>query len=444
MFVIGLDIGTTSICAAVIDADSGEVCEVITRQNSFSVVGRGYERMQSPDEILNNCLEMINALISRFDVCAIGVTGQMHGILYLDRDGNAVSNLYTWQDMSGNESFGGKSYAEFLSELTGYKVATGFGLTTYFVHSKKGEVPKSTEAICTIHDYAAMKLCSLPRPIMHTSDAASLGLFDIGVMAFDMNAVKKAGLNPDFLPRVTDSFEIIGEYRGIPVCVAIGDNQASFIGSVSDMDMFVLVNIGTGSQISFLTNDTSFVQGTETRPCGGSLLRVGSALCGGSAFAALESFIRKTALIAGADIDSAYPYIDAFLASGTAPPNPLAVSTRFSGTRDNPAQRGKIEGISLDNFTPEHLIYGVLNGIAAELLEMYSACNQSGHTRLVGSGNGLRKNPALQKIFAEAFGMPLMIPLYKEEAAYGAALSAVTACGKYDSLELAQKLIKYQ
>lgn len=444
MFVIGLDIGTTSICAAAIDAESGEVCEVITEQNSFSVPGKPYERMQNADGIVDLCIEAVSALSGRFDCCGVGITGQMHGIVYLDSCGNAVSKLYTWQDMSGSELSDGKSYAQTLSQLTGYNAATGFGLTTYFVHSQKGEVPENAAAICTIHDYAAMKLCSLASPVTHSSDAASLGLFDIDSMTFDIGAVKKAGLNPSFLPRVVSAHEIIGEFRGIPVCVAIGDNQASFLGSVNDSEKCVLVNIGTGSQISFFSNSKSVIPGTELRPCANGLIRVGSALCGGSAFAALESFIRQAAALCGAEMSSAYPFIDRFLAQTPAAPNPLRVSTGFSGTRENPESRGSIENISLDNFTPGHLIYGVLNGIADELYSMYALCGESGRTSLIGSGNGLRKNAALQKIFSERFGMPLSIPVNKEEAAYGAALCALAACGKYESLAAAQQLIKYR
>ena len=63
---------------------------------------------------------------------------------------------------------------------------------------------------------------------------------------------------------------------------------------------------------------------------------------------------------------------------------------------------------------------------------------------LVGSGNGIRKNPALQKLFEERFHAKLQIPLYQEEASYGAALYAMTCSGLVRDLSEAQRLIQYQ
>ena len=66
------------------------------------------------------------------DIGGIGVTGQMHGILYLDELGRAVSPLYTWQDQRGAERLTQQTYAERLSELTGYTLSTGYGVVTHF------------------------------------------------------------------------------------------------------------------------------------------------------------------------------------------------------------------------------------------------------------------------------------------------------------------------
>lgn len=448
MNAIGLDIGTTTICAAAIDAQSGEMLSRITLPNSYSAKCAAYERCQNPDDILALCVEAVDSLIERHSpICSIGITGQMHGMVYLDKNGAPVSSLYTWQDMSADEAAsaeGGESYAEQLSRSSGCKMASGFGCSTYYVHSQKACVPNGAAKICTIHDYAAMRLAGLKTPVMHASDAASFGLFDSSRLEFDRSAVEKAGLDFSLLPQVCSEARIIGKYKNIPVCIAIGDNQASFIGSVRDMDGSVLVNIGTGSQISFLTHDTGAVASTELRPLhGDAFLRVGSALCGGRAFAALEAFIRETSRLCGCESENAYPFIDSYLQHNPQPDNPLEVSTAFTGTRDNPALRGSIGNLSLDNFTPGHLIYGVLNGIVRELLDMYSACERQNHGCVIGSGNGLRKNAALQRIISEVFDLPLRVPRHKEEAAFGAALYSLTACGEFDSLEQAQQLIKY-
>ena len=58
--------------------------------------------------------------------------------------------------------------------------------------------------------------------------------------------------------------------------------------------------------------------------------------------------------------------------------------------------------------------------------------------------NGLRKNLPLQKRFSQALGAEMLIPLNREEAAFGAVLTALVACGKKSTLEEAQKLISYE
>ncbi|MPN39315.1 hypothetical protein SDC9_186843 [bioreactor metagenome] len=91
------------------------------------------------------------------------------------------------------------------------------------------------------------------------------------------------------------------------------------------------------------------------------------------------------------------------------------------------------------------MIVGVLEGIVDELYQMYAPfkTQNNQHTVLIGSGNGIRNSPVMQKMFAQKFNLPLCVPLHKEEAAYGAALSAMTACGFYSDIQQAQQVIQY-
>ena len=419
MRVIGLDVGTTTLCALAADSETGAILRSITVPNETNIPGAAQERLQSPMQILRRCKELIRDLR---DACGsigcIGVTGQMHGILYYDKSGNAVSPLYTCQD--------------------------GFGSCTYYVHRQLDRVPAGAVGICTIHDYIAMQLAGEKRPLCHVSDAASLGLFDLQALRFDDEAIGRAELRDDLFPRVTAELTAVGTYDGIPVCVAVGDNQASFLGSVADMQRSLLVNMGTGGQVSFLS-DGSDAGEMELRPMfAGQYICVGASLCGGRAFAMLESFLRETAeLVTGQEIGSAYAAIDRYLAAHGAPEQPLGVDTRFCGTRTSPALRGSIGGIGPGNFTPGHLIYGVLDGIVTELWDLYDSAAHPDHDTMVCSGNGLRKNPALRRAFSRRFGTKAVAPVHTEEAAFGAALCAMTAGGAYDSIYDAQKLIRY-
>src|SRR5699024_381954 len=90
----------------------------------------------------------------------------------------------------------------------------------------------------------------------------------------------------------------------------------------------------------------------------------------------------------------------------------LKVTTTFSGTREDPEKRGKIEQISTENFTPGNLILGVLEGMAQELYDLYRTIEAGTETApqiLVASGNGMRKNKYLREIVSRRFSMDLIL-----------------------------------
>jgi len=360
----------------------------------------------------------------------------MHGILYLDKDGVPVSPLYTWQDGRGDLPYnGGLTYAAHLSASTGYSLATGFGAVTHFYNTVNKLVPKNAVKFCTVHDYLSMKLSGKKTPLVHQSDAASLGLYDAGGACFDQNAVEKAGMDYGFFPAVTAKSEIAGEYNGIPVSVAIGDNQASFLGSVADAERSVLVNVGTGAQVSFMAAGAVLPRaGLEVRPyLNNTSLVVGSSLCGGYAYSLWKRFCESTLKMFGLEYDgNPYDALDAAAESVYDSADKLKVNTKFKGTRQNPTERGGIGNLGADNFSPEFFSLGILEGTAGELYGMYAAQDaelKKKHTLLIGSGNGIRRGRLLREILGKSFGMPLAVPEYNEEAAYGAALFGILAAG---------------
>jgi sedoheptulokinase len=453
MPALGLDIGTSKICAIVIDEKSGTVLNEFSALNdTFIDAKNNYNKIQDPKVICEKAYSLVDEAICRYpDITCIGVTGQMHGIVYLDKDLNFLSNLYIWQDQSGEQTHekAGTTYARHLSSVTGYPMATGYGLTTMYYHLMNGLIPKNTACISTIHGYVANMLSGSKSITLHSSDCASLGLFDIKKGAFDLSAVKKAGMDTRLLPDVTGKALILGRYKGhIPVCIAIGDNQAAFIGSGCDKD--ILVNIGTGSQISMKTSISGCeIPGIEIRPLTeGKGIFVGAALCGGRAFAVLRDFFACVFRMSGKEPPEKL-YDDMLEAVKNMPEdtNELLISTQFSGTRHDPSRRGYIKDLGCENFTPAHLIFGTLKGISRELFDMYismASLDNTARFRLIGSGNGIRKNPLLKKILEDMFGMKLYIPKNREEASFGAALYALTASGVYDDLSSAQRTVKYE
>ena len=448
---MGIDIGTTTICGIVMDAQTGKVLSVQTLKNDAPVKGEAYEWLQDPARILELVQKMYREFLSEYsDICSIGLTGQMHGIVYTNAQGEAVSPLYTWQDERGNEQApNGRKYVENLMELTGYPMATGFGITTHYVLEQTGQVPADAAHFCTIYDYIGMKLTGRTSPLITASGGASLGCFDLEKLEFDQEAMKKAGIDCSLLPECAKGFALIGKTpEGIPVGAGIGDNQASVLGSVKDASGSVLINVGTGSQVSAGVDHYLKAEHVELRPLAGdAYILAGSSLCGGRAYAALEKFLRQTvAAMTGEEPDSLYGKMAEVLEKRGTAPGTLTVNTRFRGTRENPSLTGGISNLVLENFNPEELIFGVLSGIAEELTTFYKSMREQGAAKpryLVGSGNGIRMNPYLRRIFEDIFGLKMQIPSHNEEAAFGTALFAMTAAGVYPTITDAQKLIRY-
>ena len=281
MKILGLDIGTTTVSAVVME--NGRVLAAETQASHAFLPDRPvWEKAQDAAALEALALRITDALLARFpDVARIGLTGQQHGIVYLDAEGQLLSPLYTWQDGRGELPYSeAQSYCARLSELTGYPLATGYGMVTHFYNLQNGLVPEHAVTFCTIHDDLAMRLAGRTAPAVDPSDAASFGVYDVQHRRFDAEALIRAGIDPNFAPAVAAEPLLGVGTRGIPVYTAIGDNQASFLGATGGEAGCMLVNVGTGSQFSVHTSDYLVRDGLETRPfpTGGYLL-AGSSLC---------------------------------------------------------------------------------------------------------------------------------------------------------------------
>jgi sugar (pentulose or hexulose) kinase len=236
---------------------------------------------------------------------------------------------------------------------------------------------------------------------------------------------------------------------GIAVCVGLGDNQASFFGSVSDPDNAILVNVGTGGQVAAYSRQFLYAAGLETRPFPGGYLLVSAGLCGGRAYALLERFFRQLAEFRGegGPAKEVFEMMNRLAADIPRGANGLRCLPLFTGTRQNPQLRGSFTGISAENFTPAHMTRALLEGMVdvfAEGRREIEAALGKQRSQLVGAGNALRENSVLIEILSEKFGVPLEVPVHREEAAFGAALLAAVGLGVLPDRGSAQKLIRHQ
>src|SRR5262249_10305933 len=141
-------------------------------------------------------------------------------------------------------------------------------------------------------------------PVTDPTCAASAGVFDVGAGTWDAAMIEALGLPRALFSEVRQSGDFLGGLtaeaaartglpEGLPVFVGIGDNQASFLGSVAQREDTMLVNVGTGGQVTAFTDTFRYDPRLETRPFPrGGFLVVAAGLCGGGSYAVLERFFR--------------------------------------------------------------------------------------------------------------------------------------------------------
>src|SRR3972149_6301501 len=141
MRCVGLDLGTTKISGVAIDTDPspGRVLGVVSREHGAGLpAAEAWEHLQDPDRILAAAREVLGELSASTGPAAarldgLCVTGQMHGVLYADAGGRAVSPLMSWLDnRAGQPHPAGGSWAQRLSAAAGRPIAAGYGAATHF------------------------------------------------------------------------------------------------------------------------------------------------------------------------------------------------------------------------------------------------------------------------------------------------------------------------
>ena len=117
MYTLGIDIGTTSICIVLYDVKNRTIALSRNVSNRFLAQGSFW---QDADEIVSKVSRLLEEM-EELPFEAIGISSQMHGIVYVNGKGEAVSPFYTWKEESGNQPLDEKeTYAGYLSRITGY------------------------------------------------------------------------------------------------------------------------------------------------------------------------------------------------------------------------------------------------------------------------------------------------------------------------------------
>lgn len=469
--ILGVDLGTTKITSLALDTDSGSIVATAFTANEANITS-GEDRARNRSEwdaeriavAARQCLTDITQKLGpqAKDVAGLGITGQQHGMVLVDRRRKPVTPLINWQDrraldrqpdrditwlQSAREAIGSDTW-----KRTGCQLHPGFMAVTLYELSQQKTLPADGQALF-IMDYFTASLTGQPA-VTEPSCAGSSGVFNVRTRNWDADAIQALGLPTSLFPEVREAHEIVGTLTaeqataigltaGIPVFAGIGDHQASFLGSVADRHNSILVNVGTGAQVAVFTDSYEFAAPVELRPfpCGGNLLsNVG--LAGGWSYQVLEQFYRDVGrhLFESGSSEKLYEALNRLAEEIPAGADGLVCEPRFSGTRLDPSVRGSITGISPANFTAGHLARAVLEGMGRSLHDGFKAIEQITRQqpdKLVAAGNGLRENPLLSRIVSQAFDRTMSFTQYREEAAFGATLVAAVGAGIYPNLDAA-------
>ena len=240
----------------------------------FSIENNEYinfDKLSSPQSISKNKNEFVictNRLLKTFEnICvknlkynydAIFISSQMHGFAIADKNNKLLSDYISWQDQRGKlldiENF---------DKITGMKNRIGLPVNNLaqivnvenFVDPIK--VITLPELLSNIHEKS--------ENIVHNTMIASTGLYDINNEAISENILNHIQQAVVF-NKSSSSIQVSGFYNDIPIYCGIGDLQAAINGNDSATNKSILVNIGTGSQVSLISKSKKQPPNLEYRP----------------------------------------------------------------------------------------------------------------------------------------------------------------------------------
>jgi sedoheptulokinase len=440
MISLGIDIGTTKVAMVIVDVESNSI--IAQESQVFGGINSDFDGTSE---------EAVETILNRLDLCAkkferelmqsvdsIGVTGQMHGIVLRNSKKGYVSNLVTWQDQRCLRN----NFIEELREQVGDpRLFTGYGLATMAWFKKyQPKVLAGYDQAGTIQDLLVSYLCDSEKIVMDPTNAASWGLFNVAKHNWNYDSLAKLQVPDGLVPQIAacgSQAGVLGRayarrWRlkpGLPVMLAIGDNQASLFCTIREPQTELALTLGTSGQLSSIVNqlpkDSSSWRTAEVRPfVDEKYAVVAASLCGGSALGWLTHVVDSWCRDLGLEPPTKDEIYTRFnkLSREAEPKGGLSIRPNFLGERFDSQLKGQIAGIDFSNFSLGEVFAALAGGVVRNLHSMLPEEAFEGKTRLVGSGNGLRRFAIFSDVIPEIFGLPLTLLPEREEAACGAAL----------------------
>ena len=446
---LGIDVGTSALKAVAID-ETGVVRAQASAAYETIVPQPGWTE-QRPDDWWQACRAAIIALGSQIAldrVAAIGLTGQMHGSVFLDGEREVIRPAILWNDQRTTVEAAAIEDAigvERLVRITGSRSFTGFTAPKMMWLRQNATIAyKRLHHLLLPKDY--VRLMFTGELATDVGDASGTGLFDVGARVWSDEIVDALDLDRDVLPRVYEGPEITGHVLatvaadlglppGIPVVAGAGDQQAGAIGAGAVTPGVATTSIGTSADVFAPT--ASYAPDPEGRlhtmchGVPGMWHTMGVMLSGGGSMSWLA---RAIAPMSGGDpIERLF----ALAAASPAGARGLLFLPYLSGERmpvNDPHARAAFVGLSAEHDVGD-MARAVMEGVAFNLRQLLDITRATGvridEMRLTG---GATRSAVWTQIIADAFGMPV-VPLESTEGpAIGAALLAATGAGAFASV----------
>ncbi len=453
-YLLGFDSGTSSVKAALLDADSGKVVASATAPaKEMEIISHksGWAEQMPQMWWENLCAASRKVVkdsgVDAGDIAAIGITYQMHGLVAVDRDLEPLRPSIIWCDSRAVE-IGRKACNEMGERfcLENFLNSPG-NFTASKLKWVKDNEPRVYEKIHKIMlpgDYLAMKMTGLVTTTISGLSESILWNFKHKRTAYEL--IEYYGISEDLLPEVVDTFSVhgvltpiaaleLGLNAGTKVAYRAGDqpNNAFSLNVLNPGEVAatagtsgVVYGIGDNSSYDSLSRVNTFahVNYTNDDPRYGVLLCVNGT-------GILNSWLKHN-ITTGID----YKAIDEM--AMTAPVGSVGLSILPYGngaerTLANKNIGAAIFGLNFNIHDKSHILRAAQEGIVFALKYGFDIMGQMGvESKTVRAGNA---NMFLSPLFARAFATVTnsVVELYNTDGSQGAARGAGIACGHYTS-----------
>jgi len=454
MLLLGIDISTTGAKALLID-EEGKVVSSATTPLTLSTPKPLWSEQNPLDwwtaiqESIRQALSL--AEIAGSDIVAVGMTGQMHGLVLLDKDGQVLRPAILWNDQRTGDQcdeIRARIGKDRLIQITGNDALTGFTAPKIlWVQKNEPEVWAKARHILLPKDYIRYKLTG--EFAVDRAGGSGTILFDLKTRTWSDDVINSLDIATSMLPPTYEGPEVTGRISakpaaetglalGTPVVGGGGDQAAQAVGVGAVKPGIIALTLGT-SGVVFAATESALVepQGRLHAFCHavpGSWHFMGVML---SAAGSLQWY-RDT-------LAPEISFDDLVAEAGQISPGSegLLFLPYLTGERTpypDPLARGAWVGLTVRH-TRAHMTRSVLEGVAFGIKDSFSLIQASGLSEIeqVRISGGGAKSRLWRQIMADVLDAELVTVNTTEGAAFGAALLAGVGAGIFDSVAAACK-----